>query len=68
MDNKEVVIPIEASLSPHDPLGKWVDHRACWYGLNLFTKYFTILNYATLTKNVGKCSTEAHWERVCCMF
>lgn len=30
MDNKEVVIPIEASLSPHDPLGKWVDHKACW--------------------------------------
>ncbi|XP_055617928.1 uncharacterized protein LOC129763150 isoform X2 [Toxorhynchites rutilus septentrionalis] len=30
MDNHEVVIPIEASLSPHDPLGKWVDHKACW--------------------------------------
>lgn len=30
MDNKEVVIPIEASLSPHDPLGKWTDHKACW--------------------------------------
>lgn len=29
-DNKEVVIPIEASLSPHDPLGKWVDHKAGW--------------------------------------
>lgn len=30
IDNKEVVIPIEASLSSHDPLGKWEDHRACW--------------------------------------
>lgn len=30
MDNQEVVIPIEASLSPHDPLGKWIDHNACW--------------------------------------
>lgn len=30
MDNKEVVIPIEASLSHHDPLGKWYDHKACW--------------------------------------
>lgn len=30
MDNKEVVIPIEASLSQHDPLGKWYDHKACW--------------------------------------
>lgn len=30
MDNKHVVIPIEASLSAHDPLGKWSDHRACW--------------------------------------
>lgn len=29
-DNKEVVIPIEASLSHHDPLGKWYDHKACW--------------------------------------
>lgn len=28
--NKEVRIPIEASLSPHDPLGKWQDHKACW--------------------------------------
>jgi transient receptor potential cation channel subfamily V member 6 len=25
-----VVLPIEASLSPHDPLGKWEDHEACW--------------------------------------
>jgi len=30
MDNQEVRIPIEASLSSHDPLGKWVDHKACW--------------------------------------
>ncbi|XP_049532157.1 uncharacterized protein LOC125949289 [Anopheles darlingi] len=30
MDNHEVIIPIEASLSPHDPLGKWEDHKACW--------------------------------------
>lgn len=29
-ENHEVVIPIEASLSPHDPLSKWVDHKACW--------------------------------------
>lgn len=29
-ENKEVVIPIEASLSSHDPLGKWKDHKACW--------------------------------------
>ncbi|PSN51083.1 hypothetical protein C0J52_01503, partial [Blattella germanica] len=25
-----VVLPIEASLSPHDPLAKWTDHEACW--------------------------------------
>lgn len=27
---KQVTIPIEASLSSHDPLSKWVDHKACW--------------------------------------
>lgn len=26
----QVALPIEASLSPHDPLAKWVDHEACW--------------------------------------
>lgn len=26
----QVVLPIEASLSPHDPLAKWEDHEACW--------------------------------------
>jgi transient receptor potential cation channel subfamily V member 6 len=26
----QVVLPIEASLSPHDPLAKWGDHEACW--------------------------------------
>lgn len=30
MENAEVSIPIEASLSSHDPLGKWSDHKACW--------------------------------------
>jgi len=29
-DHKQVVLPIEASLSPHDPLAKWEDHEACW--------------------------------------
>uniref|UniRef100_T1GKP7 Ion transport domain-containing protein n=1 Tax=Megaselia scalaris TaxID=36166 RepID=T1GKP7_MEGSC len=29
-DHKEVVIPIEASLTIYDPLGKWQDHKACW--------------------------------------
>lgn len=29
-DHTEVTIPIEASLSIHDPLGKWKDHSACW--------------------------------------
>ncbi|KAL0861501.1 hypothetical protein ABMA27_009029 [Loxostege sticticalis] len=29
-DQKQVVLPIEASLSPHDPLAKWEDHMACW--------------------------------------
>ena len=29
-DHTEVMIPIEASLSIHDPLGKWADHKACW--------------------------------------
>nr|XP_036232016.1 uncharacterized protein LOC106625964 [Bactrocera oleae] len=29
-DHTEVTIPIEASLSRHDPLGKWEDHKACW--------------------------------------
>ncbi|XP_055912069.1 uncharacterized protein LOC129946068 [Eupeodes corollae] len=29
-DHTEVRIPIEASLSIHDPLGKWKDHKACW--------------------------------------
>nr|QEQ91636.1 inactive [Periplaneta americana] len=27
---EQVVLPIEASLSPHDPLAKWTDHEACW--------------------------------------
>lgn len=29
-DCEQVVLPIEASLSPHDPLAKWEDHEACW--------------------------------------
>ncbi|KAI5632698.1 ion transport protein domain-containing protein [Phthorimaea operculella] len=29
-DQEQVVLPIEASLSPHDPLAKWEDHMACW--------------------------------------
>ncbi|XP_067635994.1 uncharacterized protein iav [Eurosta solidaginis] len=29
-DHTEVTIPIEASLSRYDPLGKWEDHKACW--------------------------------------
>ncbi|XP_013102765.2 transient receptor potential cation channel subfamily V member 1 [Stomoxys calcitrans] len=29
-DHTEVTIPIEASLSIHDPLSKWKDHSACW--------------------------------------
>ncbi|CAB3229660.1 unnamed protein product [Arctia plantaginis] len=29
-DQEQVVLPIEASLSPHDPLAKWEDHTACW--------------------------------------
>ncbi|KAL1138771.1 hypothetical protein AAG570_008833 [Ranatra chinensis] len=27
---QQVEIPIEASLSRHDPLAKWEDHEACW--------------------------------------
>ncbi|KAE8748924.1 hypothetical protein FOCC_FOCC004329 [Frankliniella occidentalis] len=30
MLSPQVVLPIEASLSPHDPLAKWEDHEACW--------------------------------------
>ncbi|XP_050356395.1 uncharacterized protein LOC126777391 [Nymphalis io] len=29
-DQEQVVLPIEASLSPHDPLAQWQDHTACW--------------------------------------
>ncbi|CAK1543560.1 unnamed protein product [Leptosia nina] len=29
-EQEQVVLPIEASLSPHDPLAKWEDHTACW--------------------------------------
>ncbi|XP_054273420.1 transient receptor potential cation channel subfamily V member 6 [Macrosteles quadrilineatus] len=29
-DIHQVALPIEASLSPHDPLAKWTDHEACW--------------------------------------
>lgn len=29
-DHEQVVLPIEASLSLHDPLAKWNDHEACW--------------------------------------
>ncbi|KAJ8912912.1 hypothetical protein NQ315_017242, partial [Exocentrus adspersus] len=29
-DCEQVILPIEASLSRFDPLGKWVDHEACW--------------------------------------
>ncbi|KAB0794778.1 hypothetical protein PPYR_11617 [Photinus pyralis] len=29
-DHQQVVLPIEASLSPHDPLAHWTDHEACW--------------------------------------
>lgn len=29
-DCENVTLPIEASLSRYDPLGKWQDHEACW--------------------------------------
>ncbi|XP_056638835.1 transient receptor potential cation channel subfamily V member 6 [Diorhabda sublineata] len=29
-DYEQVTLPIEASLSRYDPLGKWEDHEACW--------------------------------------
>uniref|UniRef100_A0A6P7GQ50 Transient receptor potential cation channel subfamily V member 6 n=1 Tax=Diabrotica virgifera virgifera TaxID=50390 RepID=A0A6P7GQ50_DIAVI len=29
-DHEQVTLPIEASLSRYDPLGKWEDHEACW--------------------------------------
>lgn len=29
-DYEQVALPIEASLSAHDPLAKWTDHEACW--------------------------------------
>ncbi|KAF5290002.1 hypothetical protein FQR65_LT11668 [Abscondita terminalis] len=29
-DHQQVVLPIEASLSPYDPLANWKDHEACW--------------------------------------
>nr|CAI5852830.1 unnamed protein product [Callosobruchus analis] len=29
-DHEQVTLPIEASLSRFDPLGKWTDHEACW--------------------------------------
>ncbi|KAL1514086.1 hypothetical protein ABEB36_003405 [Hypothenemus hampei] len=29
-DHEQVILPIEASLSRYDPLGKWLDHEACW--------------------------------------
>lgn len=29
-DCEQVALPIEASLSRHDPLGLWTDHEACW--------------------------------------
>ncbi|XP_050296208.1 uncharacterized protein LOC126736052 isoform X2 [Anthonomus grandis grandis] len=29
-DHEQVILPIEASLSRHDPLGTWTDHEACW--------------------------------------
>ncbi|KAF7280410.1 hypothetical protein GWI33_006076 [Rhynchophorus ferrugineus] len=29
-DYDQVILPIEASLSRYDPLGKWSDHEACW--------------------------------------
>ncbi|KAI4461982.1 transient receptor potential ion channel protein [Holotrichia oblita] len=29
-DHEQVALPIEASLSAHDPLAKWTDHEACW--------------------------------------
>ncbi|CAH2005040.1 unnamed protein product [Acanthoscelides obtectus] len=29
-DHEQVTLPIEASLSRFDPLGKWTDHDACW--------------------------------------
>uniref|UniRef100_A0AAR5PGZ3 Ion transport domain-containing protein n=1 Tax=Dendroctonus ponderosae TaxID=77166 RepID=A0AAR5PGZ3_DENPD len=29
-DHEHVILPIEASLSRYDPLGKWTDHEACW--------------------------------------
>lgn len=29
-DYEQVTLPIEASLSAHDPLAKWSDHEACW--------------------------------------
>lgn len=67
MENAEVSIPIEASLSSHDPLGKWQDHKACWYVPHRCLRSSSILT-PFFNLSVGRCSTGAHWARACCTF
>lgn len=59
MENAEVSIPIEASLSSHDPLGKWLDHKACWQ-----MQYRGALGESLLHVLII-CDTKVHtkWER-----
>lgn len=68
MDNKEVVIPIEASLSHHDPLGKWYD--SAHNSRSLLKNFMSFLiHFVTgmITMRAGKCSIVDHWAKVYCM-
>jgi Ankyrin repeat len=67
MENAEVSIPIEASLSSHDPLGKWQDHKACWYVTHRRSLRSDCNDFVCFSLSlVGRCSIEAHWARACC--
>lgn len=61
MDNKEVVIPIEASLSHHDPLGKWYNSANNEKVMKKkFKEFLFFSKQGMITTLVGKCSIAVH--------
>lgn len=63
MDNKEVVIPIEASLSHHDPLGKWYNSGNKQKIMKKKVKQISYISFSKqgmITMLVGKCSIAVH--------
>jgi len=70
---QQVVLPIEASLSIYDPLGKWEDHEACWQMQYRGSLGETLLHVliicdtkvnTRLARTLLKCSPKLAWDIV----